>query len=114
VGLGVTPPNGPQPDFIWPQVTTDGGERRSDLAQVGPVDRPRQTKCCRALPSQILPIMVSKPAVGMRRQRGSGTLGGGIMGASSALAADGDDERYTVVVLVDFTSARSAAIHADR
>jgi hypothetical protein len=36
------------------------------------------------------------------------------MGASSALAADGDDERYTVVVLVDFTSARSAAIHADR
>jgi hypothetical protein len=34
---------------------------------------------------------------GMRRQRESGTLGGGIMGTSSALAADGDDEHNTVV-----------------
>ena len=50
------------PCFMRPQLTTDGEEGRSDL---GPTQcgRPReQVECWRALPSQVLPIMVSKPA----------------------------------------------------
>jgi hypothetical protein len=76
----------PPPDTTEHQVATVRSAAAEALhKQDGAKANPTSTTCPRTRRS------------GTRGQRGSGTLGGGIMGAPSALAADRDGERITVV-----------------